>query len=283
MVQVPAHTAIELNDTDFGKISRLIYDQCGIHLNEGKKELVKARLEKRVRKGGFKSFRDYYDYVLQDPSGQEMICLLDSISTNFTGFFREKKHFDALQSDILPDLMARKKGRTNRLRFWSAACSSGEEVYSIAMTLLEAITNLQEWDLLILATDISTKVLKTAASGIYPCERVQAIPAALLRKYFLKGEGCWRDHVKVKDSVKRYIRFERLNLIEPFPFEDPFDCIFLRNVMIYFDKKTQTDLVNRFHACLGKDGYLIVGHSESLTGIEHSFKYVSPTIYRKQR
>jgi len=271
----------ELTDGDFERISRLVYDQCGINLQEGKKELVRARLGKRMRTGQFRSFRDYYQYVVQDASGEEMVHLLDSISTNFTYFFREEKHFEFLRSNFLPELMATRKPKAGKIRVWSAGCSSGEEPYSLAITLLEVLQNSMGWTIEILGTDISTKVLKTAAAGIYPSERIRSVPQGLTKKYFLKGDRQWKEHVKVKDQVKQYVQFKRLNLKEPFHFKDPFDCIICRNVMIYFDKKTQAGLVNRFYDCLESGGVLMIGHSESLTGISHAFRYVRPTIYKK--
>ncbi len=281
MFPLPSQKTIEITDQEFQRISRLVYDQCGIHLADGKRELVKARLGKRIRNGPFRSFQDYYQFVLSDDSGQELIHLLDSITTNFTFFFREQSHFDYLRLEILPALVDRGGNGRRPLRFWSAACSSGEEPYSIAITLLEAIEHSSLWGLSILATDISTKVIKAAESGIFPKERVQSIPTAFLKKYFLKGEGPWKDHVKLKDEVRKLVQFRRLNLMEPFDHQEPFDCIFCRNVMIYFDKKAQSDLVNRLYKCLKEGGYLLIGHSESLTGIEHPFRYMRPSIYRK--
>lgn len=281
MFQTSLLQPVELTEEEFQKISRLVYDQCGIHLSDGKRELVKARLGKRIRNGSFKSFHDYYQHVLKDPSGEELIHLLDSIATNYTFFFREQKHFDCLRSEIVPELINRKKDRGRKLRFWSAACSSGEEPYSIAMTLLDTIEYPSVWDISILGTDISTKALKVAELGIFPKDRVQSIAPSLIRKCFLKGENDWKDYVKVKDEVRKLVRLRRLNLMEPFSFSEPFDCIFCRNVMIYFDKKTQADLVNRLYECLEDGGFLLIGHSESLTGIKHPFRYVRPSVYRK--
>jgi chemotaxis protein methyltransferase CheR len=167
------------------------------------------------------------------------------------------------------------------LRFWSAGCSSGEEAYSIAITLWEALENRSNLDVKILGTDVSTKALRIAESGIYHKDRVQSLSIPLLKKYFLRGGSPWKDYVRVKDHIKQWIQFRRLNFIEPFKFKEPFDCIFCRNVMIYFDKKTRTELVNRFYDCLEKEGVLFIGHSESLTGMRHSFHYVKPAIYRK--
>ncbi len=281
MSHLPVMEQFELTDTEFDKISRLVYEQCGINLSDGKKELVKARLGKRIRSGQFGSFRNYYQFVVKDQSGQELVHLLDAISTNFTFFFREEEHFSYLRSEILPALMDKKRNNGRCLRFWSAGCSSGEEPYSIAITLLEEVKNPQGWSLSILATDISTKVLKVAESGVFQKDRVHSIPSPLVKKYFLKGEGNWEDHVRVKDHVKEHIQFRRLNLMESFHFKEAFDCVFCRNVMIYFDKKTQADLVNRFHGCLEKGGFLFIGHSESLAGIPHPFRYIRPAVYRK--
>ncbi len=278
---VPHHC--ELSDSDFAKISHLVYEECGINLHNGKKELVKARLGKRIRNGAFKSFREYYQYVVGDPSGQEMRYLLDAISTNFTSFFREPKHFEFLRSEFLPERIARNEKNGKKLRFWSAGCSSGEEAYTIAIILLETIPHSSTWDLKVVATDLSTKVLKIAEAGIYDFNRVQSLPPPWIKKYFLRGQDHWRNCVKVKSQLGQYIQFRRLNLMESFRFPEPFDCIFCRNVMIYFDKKTQTALVNRLHGCLEKGGILFIGHSESLTGIDHPFDYLKPAVYQKSK
>ena len=278
----PIASNIELTNADFKKISTLIYNQCGINLHNGKKELLRARLGKRIREGQFKSFRDYFQYVVEEESGRELVYLLDSISTNFTSFFREQKHFEYLKNDFLPELLAQKKNKDRKLSFWSAGCSSGEEAYSIVITLLEALEMPAAWGLKVLGTDISTRVLQIAKLGVYEQERVQAIPPPWIRKYFLRGDHRWHGFVKVKDEVKQYINFRRFNLMETFSFQEPFDCIFCRNVMIYFDRKTQTSLVRRFYDCLAKGGVFLIGHSESLAGIQHPFAYVKPAIYKKE-
>lgn len=270
----------ELSDADFHKISKLVYDLCGINLHSGKKELVRARLGKRIRVGGFHSFRHYYQFVLEDQTGQELVHMLDCLSTNFTSFFREQKHFDYLKAHLLPELTDRKQGH-KKLRFWSAGCSSGEEPYSIAITLLEELENPMGWNIKILATDLSSKVLRAASSGIYEQARVASIPPPVMKKYFLKGERRWENFVKVRDEVKELVEFKRLNLMEPFYFPEPFHCIFCRNVMIYFDKKTQAALVDRFYENLAPGGFLFIGHSESLSGIEHRLRYLTPAVYRK--
>lgn len=274
---------VEMTDADFTRLSRLIYEVSGINITEGKKELLKARLGKVIRRGPFESFRDYYEHVVNDSSGEELIRLLDAVSTNFTSFFREPQHFEYLKKDFLPELLAAKKSNGKKVRFWSAGCSSGEEPYSLAITLLECLDHPGAWNLKILSTDLSSKVLKVAAAGIYPRERIRSVPAELVRKYFLKGEKDWEGYVKVKSSLKKYISFERLNLMEHFSFSEPFDCIFCRNVMIYFDKQTQAVLLGRFLNCLAPGGALLIGHSESLAGVQHSFGYVRPAIYRKEK
>jgi chemotaxis protein methyltransferase CheR len=271
----------ELTQGDFEKFSRLVYEQSGISLHDGKKELIKARLIKRVRQGRFKSFRDYYQYVVQDDSGGELVFLLDSISTNLTSFFREQSHFDYLQKELLPRWKMARNGQDQKIHLWSAGCSSGEEVYSIAITLLEGLEYPEKWKIKILATDLSTKMLKKAMAGIYEQDRIRNIPTPVVKKYFLKGDRQWREYVKVKNRLKDPVEFKRFNLMEPFPSQELFDCIFCRNVMIYFDKKTQETLVNRFYQSLGPEGVLFIGHSESLTGIPHPFKYVKPAIYKK--
>ncbi len=275
------HQSPEFTEADFIKFSRLVYDQSGISLSESKKELVKARLGKRIRKGKFQSFGAYYNHVINDQSGEEMILLLDSISTNFTHFFRENHHFEYLKNQLVPQIKDRTGRAQKKIRIWSAGCSSGEEPYSIAITLLESLGPGHDWDLKILATDISTKVLTNAQSGIYLKEKIEALPTSLTKKYFLRGENQWQNYVKVKSPLKSVVQFQRLNLMDSFSFNDPFDCIFCRNVMIYFDKKTRENLVNRLYDHLEKEGVLFIGHSESLTGIEHPFIYVKPAIYKK--
>ena len=276
-----SYEPLEFTETDFAKISRLVYDQSGINLHEGKQELVKARLGKRIRHGNFRSFREYYDYVVNDPSGEELVQLLDSISTNFTHFFRENQHFEYLKTEVIPWLKNCGRGNRRKIRIWSAGCSTGEEPYSIAITLLETVGKRFDWEPEILATDISTRVLGSAQSGIYTRNKVQTLSPDLIKKYFLRGENQWRDHVKVKPVVKEVITFKRFNLMESLLNKEPFDCIFCRNVMIYFDKETREALVNRFYNHLEKGGVLFIGHSESLTGMDHPFQYVKPAIYKK--
>jgi len=272
----------ELRDVDFVKISRFVYETYGINLHDGKKELVKARLGKRLRDGNFRSFAEYFKFVTGKDGANELIVMIDSLSTNLTSFFREEAHFHRFRK-IIPEMIESpsRHSRVPRLRVWCAGCSTGEEPYSLAMTLRETL-NGQNIDTQILATDISTKVLKTAMAGVYPGERVKSIPNSLLRRYFQIGQqGEWEGYYRVKKEIKDIIKFMRFNLMENPPFNNPFDAIFCRNVMIYFDKETQKKLIDRFYDCLKEGGWLFIGHSESLTGITHQFKYVEPSVYRK--
>jgi chemotaxis protein methyltransferase CheR len=271
---------IDLRNVDFEKISRFVYDLCGINLHEGKKELVKARLGKRLREGRFKSFSDYYHYVTTPEGSDELIAMIDSLSTNLTTFFREEVHFRKLQEIVAEVIKKSRKGCIPKLRIWSAGCSTGEEPYSIAMSLREMYGD-NEIAIKILATDISTRVLNTAIHGIYPEGKVGNVSSALLKKYFQVGQRSWDGHYRVKKELKDMIDFMRFNLMEELPHYEPFDVIFCRNVMIYFDKTTQCTMVNKFFECLKDGGYLFVGRSESLTGLNHQFKYTEPSVYRK--
>ncbi|MEW6263761.1 MAG: protein-glutamate O-methyltransferase CheR [Thermodesulfobacteriota bacterium] len=273
---------LDLSDREFQAFSELVHAKAGINLHSGKKELVRARLAKRIREGGFAGFDDYYQYVIEDDSGEELILLLDAISTNLTSFFRESQHFTFMIERFLPELaQARAKKNDRRLRIWSAGCSTGEEPYSIAIVILEHSPYFAAGDVRILATDLSTKVLAEAHQAVYQANRMTDVPQLLLRKYFQKGQGRWSGWYRVKNTVRRLVAFKRLNFIQPFPFRRPFDLIFCRNVMIYFDKKMQAELVAKLHQALNEGGYLFIGHSESLGGFNNLFKYIQPTIYRK--
>lgn len=271
----------ELRDTDFEKISRLVYEKCGINLHEGKKELVSARLGKRLREGNFRSFSDYYHHVTTDEGTEELVRMIDSISTNLTFFFREEVHYTRLSS-ILPAMseMAAREHRQPKLRIWSAGCSTGEEPYSLAITALECLNN-KPVDIKILATDISTIVLKTATNGMYPEEKTKNVPLPLLKKYFQQGTGKLTGFNRVNQRIRDMVCFKRFNLMDIPPSSAVFDIIFCRNVMIYFDKATQGTLVHKFYSSLAKGGYFFIGHSESLTGLDHHFKYVEPSVYKK--
>lgn len=271
-----------LSERDFRLISDLVYKHCGINLHDGKRELVRARLSKRLRQCGLTSFPQYIDYVMNDRTGREFSRLVDSLSTNLTSFFREMRHFDFLSNRFLPQLMEKKtKQRNLRLRAWSAGCSSGEEPYSIAITLLDETAGSGNWNIKILATDISTAVLETARNGIYPKDRVAPVSPVQKNKYLSKRTHNGNVLFEVNRCLRDIIVFRNLNLMEDWPIKPPLDFIFCRNVMIYFDKPTQQRLIERYWQILDVGGVLFTGHSESLTGIEHKFQYVEPTIYLK--
>jgi chemotaxis protein methyltransferase CheR len=278
-------TTLELlTDADFARVSKAVYDHCGINLHDGKRELVQARLSKLLRQRPGDTATAFLDRVLDRPDGPEFIELIDAISTNLTSFFREAVHFDYLAQELLPRLLeAKRRAGRRRVRAWCAASSTGEEPYSIAMILQAAMDAAPEgaagWDALLLATDISTRVLKVAREAVYDRRRAEPVPPALRGRYM--ADGRQRGTVTPVPAVRRLVTFARLNLMEPWPFGGPLDFIFCRNVMIYFDKPTQQRLIARFHDLLAPGGILFTGHSESLTGVAHRFGYVPPTIYRK--
>ncbi|MHC4267065.1 MAG: CheR family methyltransferase [Planctomycetota bacterium] len=273
-----------ISNDEFELFRSLIYDTCGINLQLSKKELVKARLSKRLAKVGINTFNDYYKYVTKtDKSGKELIHLLDSISTNKTDFFRENKHFDFLNTTLLPELVSNKeKNNDRKLRIWCAASSSGEEPYSLAITVLNHIKPSNGWDIKILATDISTKILQKAVTGIYKIELLKDISPGTISAHFFKVHAHNSQCYEAKEHLKELITYRRFNLMtEKFPFKHPFDFIFCRNVMIYFDSDTQHRLVSKFYDCLPKNGYLFIGHSETLSKSNSGFKYAQPAVYQK--
>lgn len=268
-----------LTDSQFNRISKLVKKKCGINLHVGKKQLVKARLNKRLRELDLPNFEQYLSFLEHDRTGNELVSMLDAISTNLTNFFRESDHFDHLRTVILPRIL--QQGKSRRIRIWSAGCSSGEEPYTIGITLMEVIPNIGAWDVRILATDLSTKVLQRAGQGIYAEARLQDMPKMLIQRYFRKIQSGDEKLYQASDALRGLVTFARLNLMEHWPMRGPFDVIFCRNVMIYFDKATQGKLVNRYWDLLGPGGTMLLGHSESLTGTKHKFHYIQPTIYEK--
>ena len=263
----------QMTTKQFEHLCRKVYDLCGINLKTGKEQLVHSRLSKRLFALKLDSFEEYFNLVESDPKGLELVWMIDSLTTNKTSFYREVQHFDFLRGEIIPQL------KKKTLRIWSAACSSGEEPYSIAILLREELPNFKTWDVKILATDISTRVLQKASEGVYDDEILKPVPAAWRQKYFAPEPGVKAS--RIAPSIREMVRFARLNLMEKFPMKGPFDIIFCRNVMIYFDKPTQEKLVQRYYDILAPGGYLMVGHSESLTGAAHSFKYIQPATYQK--
>jgi chemotaxis protein methyltransferase CheR len=276
--QIGAMELPPLTEADFRKISQLAYDRFGLHLPAGKEALVTSRLGKKIREGGFTSFAEYHRHVLADRTGDSLIELIDSLTTNYTCFYRERPHFDFLIQALQGEFRDLKT-----LRIWSAACSSGEEPYTIAMTLMDIADSPGcRWaaDYRILATDISTRVLKKARDAVYEENRFRGMPESWWKAYLLKGRGDSAGRYKLKPAVSSAVDFERLNLIEPHP-RRSFQFIFCRNVMIYFDKPTQQNIVAKLSESIEPGGYLFVGHSETLNGFPHTLEYVRPAIYRK--
>jgi chemotaxis protein methyltransferase CheR len=276
----------DLTDQEYQHIAEFVHKASGINLLDGKKELVRARLGKRIVQLQFRDFKSYFKYIMNDQSGDELVFLLDALATNLTSFWREPAHFEFMSNVMLPELEKRRKkpgGGGPRLRIWSCACSSGEEPYTIAMMVFEKNHYFAAGGYFkILATDLSTKVLNIAKRGEYGPEAVKNIPPHILKNHLSKiSHDKGGDHWKINENIRRIIAFRRLNLMEPLPLKKPMDLIFCRNVMIYFDRETITDLVNKFYRILEVGGYLFIGHSESLSGLTHNFQYVAPCIYRK--
>ncbi|RMF68904.1 MAG: protein-glutamate O-methyltransferase CheR [Calditrichaeota bacterium] len=273
---------VPLRDHEYKLISGLVYRTFGIVLSEQKRSLIVGRLNRILRQNGHRSFKEYYDYVVADRSGRALSALVDRISTNHTYFYREKEHFDYLLEQVLPELSDRGRREQRKvLRIWCSACSSGEEPYTLAMLLCEFFgSDLHAWDTGILATDISTRMLAIAKEGIYSAENVARLPEQLRDKYFDAVEGGrWR----VKKALKELVVFRRLNLIRnEYPFKGRFHIVFSRNVMIYFDESTRNRLVARYHRYMEPDGYLFVGHSESLGQNNRFYRYVRPAVYQKK-
>lgn len=268
--------SLVINPSQFNKISGLVYRASGIDLRAGKQELVKSRLARRLHALGVKDFEQYLGYIERDQSGQELVNMIESLTTNKTHFFRESAHFDYLRQQILPGLKA-----APRIRIWSAGCSSGEEAYSIAILLRETLRDIDRRDVRILATDLSTEILARAREGLYKAETLGEMPATLLRKHFTREESQSTPAYRVNHNLKAMVWLARLNLMEAWPMKGAFDLIFCRNVMIYFDKPTQQALVGRFWKLLSPGGHLFVGHAESLIAAAHGFRYVQPAIYVK--
>lgn len=273
----------DLTQQDYELIRRLVYAKSGINLGDQKIQLVRARLSKRLRHCGFTSFRDYYRHVEQDPTGEELCALLDAITTNTTHLFREIRHFNYLRELIIRWLGDPSwRSRHSALRIWSAACSSGEEPYSIAMVAHDVLQHTPNIELKILATDLSTRMLSRAKLGLYDVHRVGTVPPLLKGRYLKPTEQDGQTYLQIVPELRQLITFSRFNLMtETFPFRHGFDIVFCRNVMIYFDRQTQQTLVNKLAHHLVLGGYLMIGHSESLSAVSHSLSYIEPTIYRK--
>ena len=266
-----------MTETDFKSISHLAYKFTGIVLGSHKRDMVYGRLARRLRELGLLRVSDYIELVEND-SNQEVSKFINAITTNLTSFYREAHHFEFVSKTLIPELKKTNNG-TRKIRAWSAGCSTGEEPYSLAMTFKESM-NLHGWDFKILATDLDSKVLNKAQQGIYDIERIESINPSYQKKWFMRDKN-QADIVKVKPELQELIRFKRLNLLEQWPMKGPFDFIFCRNVVIYFNAETQAALFDRYADMLKEGGYLIIGHSESLDRKCNRFRPIGKTIYQK--
>ena len=269
-------TEFRFNQSDFRFIADFIGTRTGIVLGDVKRDLVYGRLAKRIRQLGLSSFSEYCDLLASDQDEEIEYCV-NALTTNLTAFFREPHHFRRLEEQVIPDLMERKQDR--ELRIWSAGCSTGEEAYSIACTAHNCLP--QDWDIKVLATDLDTNVLNTAAAGVYKLDRLAGVDQKLLQRYFLKGTGSRAGMVRIKPEIRGLIHFQRLNLLDPWPMKKCFDIIFCRNVVIYFNKDTQRTLFGRFADQLHKSSYLFIGHAETLHNVSERFELTGNTIYRR--
>ena len=269
-----------LTHADFMRLADFIYDYSGIKMPSGKKTMLEGRLRRRMRDTGYRTFRDYCDYLFeQDGLEEEAVQLIDVVTTNKTDFFREPRHFDYLTQVLLPEFTAR---GARRMRLWSSACSTGAEPYTLAMVMEDYCTRLAQMHYSILATDLSTDVLETAVRGIYAKELLEPTPADLRRRYVMDSVDRNRRDVRIHPSLRAKVGFARMNLMDQrYRVGDPMDVIFCRNVLIYFDKATQAAVLNRLCDCLVPGGHLFIGHSESILGADLPVKQVANTVFQK--
>jgi len=258
---------------EFDQIRRLAYDTFGLDLKDGKQELVSARLRRLVLASGLRNYHDYYRHVVEDRTGAALASMIDALTTNHTSFLREPDHFRFLKDQVVPKLVNRKW-----IDIWCAACSTGEEVWTLLFLLDDAFPGVKVH---VEASDISNRALHTARAAIYAAESVRGLPPRWHQKYLERGSGKEDGCYTVPPAWRSRVEFHRINLVEPFSWTRPFPIVFCRNVMIYFDRATQQKVVAGLFASLEPGGYLFVGHAESLTGVRHDFEYIRPAIYRK--
>jgi len=272
-------STVTMSNKDFTRLREFIYTECGINIVDSKKTMLEARLQKRLRKLNLRSFSLYCDYLFSTEGIQEELTdMIDHVTTNKTDFFREPAHFDYLSRTALPDLARIRKN----ILIWSAGCSSGEEPYTLAMVLSEFANNKRGFNFQILATDISTRVLDKAKLAIYDEERINPVSPDMRRRYLLRNKDRTKKLYRIVPTLREQVEFRRLNFMDnDFGFREKMDIIFCRNVIIYFDKQTQEKLLTKFCKNLSRDGYLFMGHSETLFGMNVPLIQVAPTIYRR--
>ena len=276
---IPGIADYELTDSQFHRIRALVREHTGIALSDAKRQLVYGRLSRRLRALKLDSFGEYIQ-LLEQGVAAELEEFTNAITTNLTSFFREPHHFEYLASDVLPQIVARDDG-ARRARIWCCAASTGEEPYSIGMVLREAATLLSGFDIKVLATDLDSAVLATAASGIYNAERLTSVGNSRASRFFQKGTGAHAGKFRVQHELRNLITFKQLNLMHEWPMRGPFDAIFCRNVIIYFDKDTQRKLFERMAALQRPGDILFLGHSESLYRVSDKYELIGRTIYRR--
>ncbi len=268
----------EFSAKDFKYISDVIADRTGIVLSDAKHDMVYSRLARRLRQLKLTEFSQYLS-LIKSGDENEILEFTNAITTNLTSFFREKHHFEYLRNKVLPELKKTKMDR--RIRVWSAGCSSGEEPYSIAMTIRDVFPTLDGWDIKILATDLDTNMVQRASDGIYTEERVAGLDKAHSKKWVKRGKGEHEGQIRMSKELRDMITFKQLNLMDDWPIRGPFDFMFCRNVVIYFNKETQRELFDRYADLVDDQGYLFIGHSESLHKVCQRFNLIGQTIYQK--
>lgn len=271
-----------LSNDDFKRLSTFIYKEYGIKMPEVKRTMLQSRLHKRLRELNMTNYKDYVDYVFsKEGQDNEVIHMIDVVSTNKTDFFREPVHFDFLHSTVLPELL--RSDRPNRLiKLWSAGCSSGEEPYTLAMSMSDYMIEHPGFDYSILATDISTRILKSAVEAIYKENRVEMLPIQIKKRYLLRSKDRTNPTVRIIPELRRRVTFQRLNFMDnSYNVPDNMDIIFCRNVLIYFDRDTQEKVINKLCTKLKPDGFFFLGHSESITNFNVPLRQLKPTIFRK--
>lgn len=276
-------TIFSLSDEEFEQIRLLVKSQTGISLGLHKRDLVVSRLSRRLRALQFKTFQQYVDYLRSSGGENEIVHMVNRITTNKTDFFREKHHFDLLNHEILPVLLEQgEKTGLRKLKAWSAGCSSGEEPYTLAVTLAEFFSTHPGWDIKVLATDIDTTMLSTASKGEYDQSLIEPMPKHLLSKYFIRQRGSQGFTYKVSPALRRMVTFRKFNMMHAkYPLKPDIDIVFCRNVMIYFDNVDKNSILSKIHGVMTPNGHLFVGHSESLTMVKDFFRYVGTTTYQK--
>ena len=268
----------DMTDKEFSIIRNYIKENFGISLASDKKSLVYSRLKNILDKKGFETFTEYYEYLVNDKTGTASITFIDKMTTNHTFFMREVDHFEYLKNTVLPYIESTAKDKD--VRMWCAGCSSGEESYTLEMILTDYFKQKGNWDTELLATDISTSILKKAINGVYTKDQIKPLSEDWKSNYFKNIND---RQVKVVDDIKNKITYRKFNLMEPkFPFKKKFQVIFCRNVMIYFDDNTRTQLIKKFYDASERGAYLFIGHSETLNNIKTDYEYVMPAVYRKK-